>query len=335
MASLAHLIGPTLRQYVHRYAPKLLCAQHLRNWAAWSEWNPVDGQAYQALFQQRMNEPAAYVDFAVSLRQREDLPKELLGMLQKDLAGELLRQAAERNDILQVDTEPWPQDLKTQLIKDVTDAMTLLHAEAEAEGVEDVETEKLKCQAHELLIEVHRSELFWVRYQLLYIRAKCAALRRGDLPEARSIGQRMAAAGLPGVGEEELLLRAINCARAVYEATSFAAVSVPGSFADKCQRELSVTLASDLADLGMARWKANDEDQAQKYMSEALGTLSKPKLVLDNFEKFIFRSTAEKLHQDINDTACAVDAQASAVSLELAAAIDTFKSQHGSAEICA
>lgn len=30
-------------------------------------------------------------------------------------------------------------------------------------------------------------------------------------------------------------------------------------------------------------------------MSEALGTLSKPKLVLDNFEKFIFRSTAEKL----------------------------------------
>ena len=40
-------------------------------------------------------------------------------------------------------------------------------------------------------------------YQLLYIRAKCAALRRGDLPEARSIGQRMAAAGLPGVGEEE------------------------------------------------------------------------------------------------------------------------------------
>jgi hypothetical protein len=25
-----------------------------------------------------------------------------------------------------------------------------------------------------------------------------------------------------------------------------------------------------------------------------LGTLSKPKLVLDNFEKFIFRSTAEK-----------------------------------------
>lgn len=32
---------------VSGYAPKLLCAQHLRNWAAWSEWNPVDGQAYQ------------------------------------------------------------------------------------------------------------------------------------------------------------------------------------------------------------------------------------------------------------------------------------------------
>ncbi len=27
-----------------------------------------------------MNEPAAYVDFAVSLRQREDLPKDQLGL---------------------------------------------------------------------------------------------------------------------------------------------------------------------------------------------------------------------------------------------------------------
>lgn len=27
-----------------------------------------------------MNEPAAYVDFAVSLRQREDLPKDRLGL---------------------------------------------------------------------------------------------------------------------------------------------------------------------------------------------------------------------------------------------------------------
>ena len=45
---------------------------------------------FQALFQQRMNEPMAYLDFAVSLREREDLPKELLATLQKDLAGEHL-----------------------------------------------------------------------------------------------------------------------------------------------------------------------------------------------------------------------------------------------------
>lgn len=333
MASLT-MVGPTLRQYVHRYVPKLLSAQHVRNWAAWSEWNPVDGQAYQALFQQRMTEPSAYLDFAVSLRERDDLPEDLLAVLQKDLAGELLRQAAEKSETLQVESEPWPQELKDQLIQDLNESLKLMQ-EGQAGFEDPKEIEKFKCQAHELIIEVHRSELFWVRYQLLYIRAKCAALRRCDLPEAQSIGRRMAAAGLPSVGEEELLLRSINCARAVYEATAAAAESIPSSFADKCQRELAVTLASDLADLGMARYKANDEDQAQKYMSEALGTLSKPKLVLDNFEKFIFRSTAEKLHQDIKDTACAVDAQVSAGSLELAAAIDTFKNQHGSAELCA
>lgn len=63
----------------------------------------------------------------------------------------------------------WNPSNSPSFLQDVTDAMTLLHAEAEAEGVEvspvrldqirwvpfiiwtglqDVETEKLKCQAH-------------------------------------------------------------------------------------------------------------------------------------------------------------------------------------------
>eukprot|EP00913_Durusdinium_trenchii_P035427 g33153.t1 len=50
---MASRLAPTLRKYVHRYMPKYLAAQHVRNWAAWTEWNPVDGQAYRALFQQR------------------------------------------------------------------------------------------------------------------------------------------------------------------------------------------------------------------------------------------------------------------------------------------
>ncbi|CAK9090261.1 unnamed protein product [Durusdinium trenchii] len=69
---------------------------------------------------------------------------------------------------------------------------------------------------------------------------------------------------------------------------------------------------------------------------ENRGTLSDPDLVLDSFEKMIFRSTAENLlQQQTSDMACAVDAQASEGSLELAAAIDTFNSQHGTESLCA
>ena len=50
-------------------------------------------------------------------------------------------------------------------------------------------------------------------YQLLYIRAKCAALRRCDLHEAQSIGRRMAAAGLSSVGEEAGKLRTFEAIR--------------------------------------------------------------------------------------------------------------------------
>eukprot|EP00435_Cladocopium_sp_Y103_P001521 s4208_g1.t1 len=87
MASLT-MVGPTLRQYVHRYVPKLLSAQHVRNWAAWSEWNPVDGQAYQA-------RPWLQLWFWWTILDEKDRTKELLAVLQKDLAGESAR-AVER-----------------------------------------------------------------------------------------------------------------------------------------------------------------------------------------------------------------------------------------------
>lgn len=331
---MASRLAPTLRKYVHCYMPKYLAAQHVRNWAAWTEWNPVDGQAYRALFQQRRTSPAEYVEFAVSLRQRRDLPQELLASLQKDLAEEILRQATTQSETLQVDTEPWPKALKDQLLEDVAEALTLLGGAEEAE--DPLEIDKLKGEAHELLIELHRSELFWVRSQLLSFRAKSAALWRGDLKEAKNLGQRMTAAGVEvGTGEEDLLLRAIYSARAVHQATKAAAMCLP-RYVDLCHKELAVALASDLADLGMSRWKAKDEHQAQKYMSQALSTLSDPDLVLDSFEKMIFRSTAENLlQQQTSDMACAVDAQASEGSLELAAAIDTFNSQHGTESLCA
>ncbi|CAJ1350479.1 unnamed protein product [Effrenium voratum] len=151
----------------------------------------------------------------------------------------------------------------------------------------------------------------------------------GDLKEARSYAQHLAAVGLPQVDEEDLLIRAIGCARALAAAIKASEAACPG-FSYHCQREVAVTLASDLADLGMARWKAHDEDQAQQYMSQALSALSDPQVVLDSFETSLFRSCAEKLHQVITETsACAVKAQASAPSLELAAAIDAFNNQHG------
>ena len=149
-------------------------------------------------------------------------------------------------------------------------------------------------------------------YQLLQVRAKCNALRRADLQEARAIGQRLTAAGVDG--EEALLLRAIRAAQAVHEASKAAARCIP-RYVDMCHKELAMMLASDLADLGMSRWKAKDEEEAkpfllrlwgdhhlisgpelklkgllntrnepykaQKYMSQALSTLSDPELVLD------------------------------------------------------
>lgn len=70
------------------------------------------------------------------------------------------------------------------------------------------------------------------------MRAKCAALRRADLQEARAIGQRLAAAGLHGLGEEALLLRAIRAAQAVHEASKAAATCIP-RYVDMCHKELA------------------------------------------------------------------------------------------------
>ena len=64
-----------------------------------------------------MDDPAAYLAFAASLRAREDLPKELLSSLQRDLATELLRRASEKGTELQVEKEPWPAEVKKELLE--------------------------------------------------------------------------------------------------------------------------------------------------------------------------------------------------------------------------
>lgn len=74
----------------------------------------------------RMDDPAAYLDFAASLRAREDLPKELLSSLQRDLATELLRRATEKGSELQVEREPWPQDVKEELLEEAAQVLELL-----------------------------------------------------------------------------------------------------------------------------------------------------------------------------------------------------------------
>ncbi|CAJ1331199.1 unnamed protein product, partial [Effrenium voratum] len=131
MAGLVHLVGPTLQKYVHRCVPalKLLRMQLVstRNRAALTAWSQVEGEAYEALFQQRTKDPRAFFEFAAKLRHRDDLPDELKASLKKDMAEQLVQQNAEKGKLLVVERhEPWPEDLKQQMLQDISEVFALL-----------------------------------------------------------------------------------------------------------------------------------------------------------------------------------------------------------------